>query len=319
MVLILQAQILSLQRLVELGVQPLHDVGGRAGGCGQAEPGHGLEARKAALGDGGHIGHVRHALRRRHRQRPHLAVAHVADQRGHRRQVHVDLPADQVVRRLRGPFVRNVGELDAGRVLQLHGRQVGHGPVARACEVKRARLCLGGSDHVLERLERRGGRHDDHQRRVRNQANGGKVFFRVVGQLGVQRRVDRQVAGLAQHQGVAVRRGFGHGVHPDVAARTWPVLGDDVPAGVGAHLDRRLAGQHVGAAAGRERDDQADGLVGVVLSRAQAGHAHEGQAREDARERLHRLSPNRCFGGDIVDPCSTQYNAGSYSETRCVE
>ncbi len=203
----------------------------------------------------------------------------MADERRHGRQIHVDLPADQVVGRLRRALVGDVRELDARRVLQLHRRQVGHRAIAGAGEVQCPRLGLGRRDHVLEGLERRVGRHHDHQRRIGDQADGGEVLLGVVGQLGVQRRVDRQVAGLAQHQGIPVRRRLGDGVHADVAARAGPVFGDDVPAGVAGHLDRRFAGQHVGAAPGRERHDQPDGFVGVALGRAQAAHAHKGQAR----------------------------------------
>ena len=62
---------------------------------------------------------------------------------------------------------------------------------------------------------------------------GVRSFARVVGQLGVERRVDREVAGLAQHQRVAVGRRLGRGVHAEVAAGARLVVDDEVPAGAG--------------------------------------------------------------------------------------
>ena len=79
----------------------------------------------------------------------------------------------------------------------------------------------------------------------------------------------------------------GGGVHADIAARARPVFRHDVPAGVGRHLDGGLAGQDVGAAAGREGHDQADGFGGNAWARQRP------LARARARPSCASRSPGR--------------------------
>ena len=90
-----------------------------------------------------------------------------------------------------------------------------------------------------------------------------KSVRRVERQLGVERRRDGVAGDAAQAQRVAVGRRLGERVHADIAAGAALVLDDPLLAGEFGHLGAEHARQRVGRAAGRERVDVADGLVGI--------------------------------------------------------
>jgi hypothetical protein len=89
-----------------------------------------------------------------------------------------------------------------------------------------------------------------------------EVFQRGVGQLAVQRGVDHHHAGVGQHQGVAVGRGFHHVLRAHGAAGAGLVVDHDGLAQHGLQAFGQQAGMLVQRAAGRKADHDADGLFG---------------------------------------------------------
>jgi DNA-binding transcriptional LysR family regulator len=153
-------------------------------------------------------------------------------------------------------------------------------PLPGDAEVHLARLRLRGGDEVGERLVRRLRRHDEDEGRARDEADRRQVLHRVVRQLRVERRIDREVARLAEDDRVAVGRRLGRLVDAEVAAGAGLVVDDEGPAGLGRDALRHLAGDDVGAAAGRERHEHADRLGGVGLREGEAaGEGGGGPAR----------------------------------------
>ena len=69
----------------------------------------------------------------------------------------------------------------------------------------------------------------------------------------------------AHEEGVAVGRGLGRGRCADSAAGAGAVFDQHALAQLGVELGRQRAGKGIGAAAGRERHDEGDRLVGPCL------------------------------------------------------
>ena len=132
---------------------------------------------------------------------------------------------------------------------------------------------------------------------------GSKLVTGSYEQLVVQRGVDRVRADRAAADRVAVGRGARQLGRADRAALAWLVLDHDRLAERGAELLANHARQDVGGAAGRERHDVADRLVGPVRAvcarRRRSGHAAPA-ARADALDQRRRrwliMSPPLCGG-----------------------
>src|SRR6185436_13388651 len=120
-----------------------------------------------------------------------------------------------------------------------------------------------------------------HERQLADERDRREGAVGVVGQPGVERRVDRLRADVGDQQGVAVRPGLGH--HVDA----------DHPAGAAAVLDhhrralpelRQLGGHRargdVGAPSRCERDDKSDRAGGVGLGERAARQQDESQRCE---------------------------------------
>ncbi len=119
----------------------------------------------------------------------------------------------------------------------------------------------------------------------------GEVVRHLERQLGIKGRRDRVAGDAAQAERVAVGRRLGQRIHADIAARAALVLDHPLLAGDLRHLGAEDAGQGVGGAAGRERVDVADRLVGVghLGGRRSPGAASARSirpARRAARRRL---------------------------------
>jgi hypothetical protein len=113
--------------------------------------------------------------------------------------------------------------------------------------------------------------HDENERRPRNQGDRRKTFHRVVCEVRIQRRIDRQRAGRRQ-QRIAVRRALGHRFVADIRVRAGPVVDDHLLAHVFGELLRDRARQHVAGTAGRKRHNDADGFGRKTLPvRLQSG------------------------------------------------
>ncbi len=127
---------------------------------------------------------------------------------------------------------------------------------------------------VGDRVPGKGKRRRQDERRLRQPANRRKIREGIVRQLLVEADVDRERAGGAQPDDIAVGRRLGDRIDPDGAAGTRPVVDHDRLAETLLKIRLQGARQGVGAAAGRKGHDQADGLRGIRLGRRR--HAREG-------------------------------------------
>ena len=130
-----------------------------------------------------------------------------------------------------------------------------------------ARIGLGVGDQLLDVFRRHRRMHHQHQRAGADQADRLEILARVVADIAVERRIDRQRPGAAEHQRVAVRRGLGDRARRDRAARAAAVLDHDLLAEHRAHLVGGDTRHDVVAAAGRVGHHQRDRPVGVVALR----------------------------------------------------
>ena len=85
-----------------------------------------------------------------------------------------------------------------------------------------------------------------------------EILARIVTGVGIERRVDRERAGIGQQDGVAVGRGLCDRTGRDRAAGAAAVLDHDLLSERLAHPLGHQARQRVIAAAGRERHHQRD-------------------------------------------------------------
>ena len=100
-------------------------------------------------------------------------------------------------------------------------------------------------------------------RRIDCLDHGREIFLRIERQFGVKARIDRERSDRAHQDRVAVGIGADHQLGRDVAGSTGAVVHDDLLAHHLAHFGRDRPGGAVGAAAGREAHDHADGFVRI--------------------------------------------------------
>jgi hypothetical protein len=106
----------------------------------------------------------------------------------------------------------------------------------------------------------------DHELLHRHLRHRRQILERVVGHARAQAGIDH-VRGDHDAERVAVGRGLGHRVGADHGARAGFVLDDHRLAPHLLHLGGDQPADDIGRAAGRERDDQTDGLDGKLLCR----------------------------------------------------
>ena len=157
--------------------------------------------------------------------------------------------------------------------------------------VQLAGLALRERDQFGDRfrLDVRIDQHD--QRAGGDQADRREILARVVADIGVERRIDRERAGAAEAERVAVGRGFRDLARRDRAARPALVLDHDLLAERLAHLLGDDARHHVVAAAGRIRHHQRDRARGIVLRRDTRGHERDAESSRNVhRQSAHSLT-----------------------------
>ena len=93
------------ERPGEFGVETIERFARRGGRREQTKPGADVETGQPGLGDGGKLGREAAAPGRRHRERLHLAGAHLAERRGEVVEHQLDLAADEVLHRGCGALV----------------------------------------------------------------------------------------------------------------------------------------------------------------------------------------------------------------------
>ena len=119
--------------------------------------------------------------------------------------------------------------------------------------------------------------HHQRVRRVADHADRCEILARIVAGILVERGADRQRAGVAQQQRVAVGIALGDRLGADRAAGAGTVVDHDFLAEHVADLVGDGAADDRGAAAGRERNHQRDGAGGIVLRTRRIG----GEARTE--------------------------------------
>jgi hypothetical protein len=161
--------------------------------------------------------------------------------------------------------------------------------VARRRVIQRAGFRLRERDQLAERLCRHGRMHDQHVRHGGKNGDRRVVLRRVVRQLRVQRRRDRQIADRRERQRVTVGRGLRALLQADVAAGTGAVLDDErLPEHAGEAITGE-ARERIRRPPGRERNENAHRMRGVRFLRARHGGWHgERNRREQAQG--HRAS-----------------------------
>ena len=179
------------------------------------------------------------------------------------------LAREHAVHRQVHTLVRHVDQPGAGAQVEELAREVVRGAEAARAEVELARIGARVGDELGQRAGRyRGMRHHD-VRHLRHQRDGREVLDRIVVQLGVQRRADRERR-RDQHDRVAVRRRARRRLRADVAAGAAAVLGHHRLPERSREAVRDQAAEEIGAAARREGQDEPDRLRRIRFLRERA-------------------------------------------------
>ena len=164
------------------------------------------QLRLAELGGRRHVGQRRRALRRHHRDRAHLAALHLPGDAGDELEHQLDLAGDQVGGRGARRVVRHVDHLRAGLAHEELAGEVHRAADAGRAEVELAGVGLGVALELGEVLRRDVVVDDEDVGHVGDEHDRHEVLLRVEGQVLVERLVDRQRAGPAEQEVVAVAR-----------------------------------------------------------------------------------------------------------------
>jgi hypothetical protein len=111
--------------------------------------------------------------------------------------------------------------------------------------------------------------HRQHFRHAHHQRDESEILLYVVRDLAERVGRDHQRRGTVDHHGVAVGRRLGRAIDAEHAADAGNVLDDHRLAELARHALRQRAAEDVGRTAGREADDQLDGLVRIRLRQRQ--------------------------------------------------
>ncbi len=188
-----------------------------------AHPEDALVAGHARLGDRRQLRQQRRARQVGDRQRLELARSHVRCRRCIGVELDVHAAGEQIGHDRRRPLVGNVDDVDLQPTQQELDGDVGQGAIAGVAMIELAgmRACVG--DKFRESVERHRRWADQQLGDCRDQRHRHDVLLGVVGQVGVERRIDR-VVGRGQQQRVAVGRRLGERVGGDRAAGARPVV-----------------------------------------------------------------------------------------------
>ena len=248
------------------------------------------KSRRPGFGDRRHVGQRARALRRDQRERAQLAGLDVRRGRRDADEDEVHVAGEHVLHREVHALVGDVNELRAGDDVEELAREVVRGAGAARAEVERAGLGFREGDELLQVLRRQRRLRDHHVRHRRDQAHRREVLHRVVVDLRVQRRADGERR-RDQHDGVAVGRRPRRRLGADVAAGAAAVLGHHRLAEARRQPLGDQPAEDVGAAAGRERQDEADRARGPGVLRLCQCEGKCKQRRRGAVRMLNILAP----------------------------
>ncbi|MNT08440.1 hypothetical protein D3C72_1431830 [compost metagenome] len=186
--------------------------------------------------------------------------------RHRRRQVvelGVHLTRDHIIERRARAAIRHVHHVGLGQGLEEFAVQVADAARAGRGIGVLARVRLQQGDELGQVLGRHRRVYRQHVRHVHQVGDGHEILERVVGVLGVGRRVGGHGADGGYAQGVTVRGGARDGVRADGPTAAAPVFHHNGLPELAAQAFGHDAGNDVGGAAGGKRNNQADGFVGV--------------------------------------------------------
>ena len=159
----------------------------------------------------------------------------------------------------------------------------------------RARVRLCGGDDVRQLAMRQILAADHHVTELVDQRDRHEILARIVGELRIQRRIERHVGEPADHQRVAIRLALACGLRADDGAGARLVLDDEgLPHPLRQRI-RKLPPDQIVAAAGTDRDDDFNGTVGIAGLGVRCGNAakHERECPcQRAANSVHLVPPS---------------------------
>ncbi|MNL32471.1 hypothetical protein D3C87_1543250 [compost metagenome] len=156
-----------------------------------------------------------------------------------------------------------MGQLDVQTLGQHFDDEVRGIAFARRGKIQGFRTGAGHLGQVIQRARAGLLAGDQQEGRVDQQADTLEVPRRLIGQVFVHMRVERQVRNAADQHGVAVGRLLGDIAGCQDAVGAWPVLDHHGRLELARHVVGPQAADDVGAATRRLRHDQLDRLIRI--------------------------------------------------------
>ncbi len=266
----------AAQDCVDLAVEQVDDRLRGADRHHHADPDGGLVAGNAGLGEGRDVGQRDRARAPAGAQGLDLVGLDQRRHRGHRVEHHLDLAAEDVVARARAAAIGNMDKVGARQVFEQLARHVVVRALAGRGVVELAGLGLRERDEFLHVVGRHGRVHHHHELGAKQHRDRNEVAQQLIGLVGDQGLVDG-LGGRHHDQGVAVGRRLRAFGGADHRAGARPVLHHEALLERLPQLLREHARENVGRAAGAERHDHPDHMVGIILLR----HGGRGQGQAE--------------------------------------
>ena len=192
------------------------------------------------------------------------------------------------LRRRPGAAERHVHQIEPGRECEQRTGEMRRRAGARRGETVLAGIGFHQINKFSDALRRELRIDDQHIGRIRDQTDGDEVALGIVGDLGVEARIDHEARGHDE-QRIAIGRGMRRVAHADVAAGTGLILDVELFAELIAEFARQNAGDCVGWSPGRKRHDQPNGMVWIVrrLQRRRHDHHRADEQRDEAQGAPH--------------------------------
>ncbi len=238
-------------------------------------------AGHAGLRERRNIGQRGQARRRRHRNRTQLSGGDERQRRAEIGEHELDISGDQIVQRRRRAVIGHVRHLDPRHIGKHGGGQVMESADAAGAVAQRP--LFGERDEIVDAVHRQRRADDQHERHRSNDRHQRHILGRIVRQLFVERRVDRERR-HRHHDRVAVGRRLRHKVGRDHRAFPGTVLDREGLIELLLKFVAEHACERVGAAAARERHDERHRMGRVLFGVLRVGQfgRHGRAARQRA-------------------------------------
>ena len=251
------------------------------------------------------------ALRRSDAERLELARLDVRQRHRNVDEQRVDVSRDDVGDRGCDALVRHVTQVRLRHVGQKLHRKMRHAADARRRHRRAVLLLAGVGDELGHRARRIRGARNEHLGGVHDERHRCEIAHRVVGQLVVQRRADRDRAGAGHEQRQAVGGRLGHVLGRDAGVRAGLVLDDHRVAELLAELLGHHARDEVDRPARREAEDEPRRLA-LRERRVRRGE----RDRDGDREQRRRIGVMLC--SRVFDGQRGNYRLRKFTVTRTI-